>query len=83
MVVDVDDHVLELAKGSKVPQDVKGVVGALSRAVPNELFDPSEHAVDTTYLDGDLRIVRMTGPKFEGVRDIFIREGSMEINPEA
>ncbi|KAG7365295.1 plastid lipid-associated PAP/fibrillin family protein [Nitzschia inconspicua] len=81
MVVDLDDHVLELAKGSAVPKDVQGLVGLLHRAIPKELFDPNDHAMDTTYLDGDLRIVRMTGPRLEGVRDIFIRRGSMEINP--
>jgi hypothetical protein len=53
----------------------------LHRAMPKEMFDPNDHAMDTTYLDGDLRIVRLTGPKFEGVRDIFMRRGSMEINP--
>jgi hypothetical protein len=81
MVIDLDDHVLELAKGSVVPKDVEGLVGLLHRAIPKEMFDPSDHAMDTTYLDGDLRIVRMTGARLEGVRDIFIRRGSMEINP--
>jgi hypothetical protein len=81
MVVDLDDHVLELAKGSAVPNDVEKLVGLLHRTIPKELFDPNDHAIDTTYLDGDLRIVRMTGPRLEGVRDIFIRRGSMEINP--
>lgn len=81
MVVDLDDHVLQLAKGSAVPKDVQGLVGLLHRAIPKELFDPNDHAMDTTYLDGDLRIVRLTGPRLEGVRDIFIRRGSMEINP--
>lgn len=83
MVIDVDEHVMELARGSKLPENVPAVVGTLSRVMPAEMFDPSEHAMDTTYLDGDLRIVRMTGPKFEGNRDIFIRQGSMEINPES
>jgi len=81
MVVDLDDHVLELAKGSKVPKDIESLVGLLHRAIPKEMFDPNEHAMDTTYLDGDLRIVRMTGPRLEGVRDIFIRRGSMDVNP--
>jgi hypothetical protein len=81
MVVNLEDHVLQPSKGSKIPQDVPALVGLLCRALPKELFDPSEHAMDTTYLDGDLRIVRMTGPRFEGVRDIFMRRGSMEINP--
>ena len=83
MVTDLDDHVLNLAKGSKVPKDVPALVGMLHRAMPKELFDPSEHAMDTTYLDGDLRIVRMAGPRLEGVRDIYIRKGSIEINPSA
>ena len=81
MLVTLDDHVLALAKGSAVPQDFQSLVGLLHRAIPTELFDPSEHAIDTTYLDGDLRIVRMTGPRFEAERDIFIRRGSIEISP--
>jgi hypothetical protein len=81
MVMELEDHVLSPARGSKLPQDVPALVGLLHRIMPKELFDPNDHAMDTTYLDGDTRIVRMTGPKFEGVRDIFIRRGRMEINP--
>jgi hypothetical protein len=81
MIMNLEDHVLQLGKGSVVPKDVEGLIGLLHRAMPKQLFDPNDHAMDTTYLDGDLRIVRMTGPRFEGVRDIFIRRGSMEINP--
>ncbi|VEU40838.1 unnamed protein product [Pseudo-nitzschia multistriata] len=81
MVMELNDHVIELSKGSKVPKDPEKLVGMLYRAIPTELFDPNDHAMDTTYLDGDLRIVRMAGPKFESVRDIFIRRGSIEINP--
>jgi hypothetical protein len=83
MVMDLEDHLLEPTRGSKIPKDVPALVGLLHRAMPKELFDPKDHAMDTTYLDGDLRIVRMTGPNYEGVRDIFIRRGSMEINPTA
>lgn len=83
MLVDLQDHVLDLAKGSSLPSDVPKLVGLLHRAMPKELFDASEHAVDTTYLDGNLRIVRLTGPRLEGVRDIFIRRGALDINPEA
>jgi hypothetical protein len=81
MVLDLNDHVINLGKGSVVPKDVERLVALLYNAIPTELFDPNDHAMDTTYLDGDLRIVRMAGPKFEAVRDIFIRRGSMEINP--
>lgn len=81
MVLDLNDHAINLGRGSAIPKDVEKLVGLLYRAIPTELFDPNEHAMDTTYLDGDLRIVRMTGPKFEAVRGIFIRRGSMQINP--
>lgn len=83
MLMELDDHKIELARGSTVPQDVPALVGKIHSCMPKELFDPNDHAVDTTYLDGDLRIVRLAGPKFEAVRDIFIRVGSMEINPVA
>ena len=83
MIMELKDHVIKILPGSTVPQDVQALVGLLHRAMPTELFDPNEHAMDATYLDGDLRIVRMTGPSFEGVRNIFIRSGSMEINPVA
>lgn len=73
MEMDLEDHVLKLATGSIVPKDVQSLVGLLHQSMPKELFDPNDHGIDTTYLDGDLRIVRMTGPRFEGVRDIFIR----------
>lgn len=82
MIMELQDHLLKPARGSKIPSDVPALVGLLHRAMPTELFDPNDHAMDTTYLDGDLRIVRMTGPQFEGVRDIFIRRGSIEISPQ-
>lgn len=81
MAVDLDDHKLILAKGSSIPSDVPEVVGQLHRAIPKELFDPNGHAMDTTYLDEDLRIVRLMGSKYEGVRNIFMRKGSLEIKP--
>jgi DNA-directed RNA polymerase subunit F len=78
-----EDHDLavNLAKGSSVPQDVEGLVGLIHRAMPSEMFDPSGLAMDTTFLDPDLRIVRFTGSRHEGVRNIFIRKGAIEINP--
>lgn len=81
MVMNLDENVLRLEKGSAVPKDVENLMALIHRAMPKEMFDPNDHAMDTTYLDADLRIVRMSGSKFEGVRDIFIRRGSMEINP--
>jgi hypothetical protein len=84
MVLDLEEHLLEPANGSKIPSDIPALVGLLHRAMPKELFDPTDHAIDTTYLDFDLRIVRYTGPRLEGVRDIFIRRGGLfEPNPIA
>jgi len=83
MIMDLDEHILQPARGSKIPSNFQGLVGLLHRSMPKELFDPSEHAMDTTYLDADLRIVRYTGPRFEGTRDIFIRASALEIDPTA
>ena len=81
MVVDLDGHELRPAKGSGIPSDVPAMVALMQRAIPKEMFDPNNHAIDTTYLDAELRIARLTGPRFEGVRNIFFRKGQLEINP--
>lgn len=81
MVVELNDHEIRPTTGTKIPKDVPGLVGLLHRALPKEIFDPNGHAMDTTYLDADLRIVRLTGAKHEGVRNIFMRKGSLEISP--
>ena len=83
MVLDLEDHVLKPSRGSKIPSDVPGLVGRLHRSMPKELFDPQDHAMDTTYLDADLRIARMTGARLEGVRDIFVRQGSLDVAPSS
>lgn len=72
--IEEEDSVLSLSKGSNVPSDIPKLVGLLARHMPRELFDPKDHIMDTTYLDGDLRLVRYSGPKHEAVRDIFIRK---------
>ena len=71
----LDHHVLRPAPPSTIPNDVPALVGLLHRSMPKSLFDPRDHAMDTTYCDADLRIVRYTGPRLEGVRDIFQRRG--------
>ncbi len=78
-----DDHdlTIQLAKGSAVPNDTQELVGLIHRAMPTEMFDSSNLAMDTTYLDTDIRIVRFTGSRHEGVRNIFMRKGLIEINP--
>lgn len=78
-----EDHdlAINLGKGSKVPSDMQALVGLIHRAMPTEMFDASNLALDTTYLDTDIRIVRFTGSRHEGVRNIFMRKGALELNP--
>ena len=79
MVLELQGHTLQPHKQQSTttipiqPSEVPALVGQLHQELPKELFDPTEHQMDTTYLDGDLKIVRYTGPQFEGVRDIFVR----------
>lgn len=81
MSVTLNDHELRPNWGSTIPIDIPKLVGYLHHAIPDELFDPNYHSLDTTYLDANLRFVRLTGPKNEGARNIFIRKGSLEISP--
>lgn len=37
-----------LLPDEKMPSDPEGLVGLLQRAMPRELFDPNEHALETT-----------------------------------
>ena len=78
-----DDHdlTINLLKGNP-PKDTEALVGLLHRAMPTEMFDPSGLDMDTTYLDTDLKIVRFTGARHEGVRNIFVRKGSFQLDPD-
>jgi PAP_fibrillin len=81
MTMQLRDHKIELLPGSKVPQDLQALVGLIHRSIPAEMFDPSNHSMDTTYMDAEFRIVRMTGATHEGVRNIFMRSSGFAINP--
>lgn len=62
MEMEVLDHEINLSKGSKVPDmdDIPTLVGMIHNAMPSELFDLGGMGMDTTFLDGNLRIVRLT-----------------------
>jgi hypothetical protein len=82
VALNLSSHVLRLGPGSAVPSNVPELVAYVRRSMPLELFDPSHHAMDTTYLDATVRIVRYTGsPRLEGVRDIFVRVAPSERVP--
>ena len=72
---------VNLRKGSKIPSDKKKMAALIQRAIPDEMFDSSNLALDTTYVDTDLRIIRYTGERHEAVRNIFIRKGKINIDP--
>ncbi|CBJ31791.1 conserved unknown protein [Ectocarpus siliculosus] len=59
-----------------MPRDPQELVRVLRRAMPYELFDPDDHAMETTFLDDTLRIVKHRGPKFEGLVNIFARRAT-------
>lgn len=46
----MNTHLLKhrLIPDGKVPSDPEGLVRILQRAIPHELFDPDEHAMETT-----------------------------------
>jgi hypothetical protein len=68
------ERILQLAPGSSVPHNISQLVSDLQRSMAKELLDLHNHAMDTTYLDTQLRIVRYTGPRYESVRNIWIRK---------
>lgn len=103
MQMTLKNHAMQLNKGSKKPDmnNLPTLVGMIQNAMPSELFDPNGLGLDTTFLDGNLRIVRITAnlnensentdietvnealkkQKYDGVRNIFIRKGSVKLRP--
>lgn len=82
MQVSLNDHIIELGKGSKahksVVNDVPNLLRLIHKAMPTELFDPNYLGMDTTYLDSDFRIVRFTtmgNDKLEGIQ--FDEDGNL------
>lgn len=79
MKIALGAHTVNEIKGEIKPDNdvVQTLFSMLMRALPFELFDPNDLFLDTTYVDGDIRIVRHSGKlKLEGVRNIFVRTGS-------
>ena len=72
------DLSLSISKGSKSPNDPQTLIAWIRKFMPSEMFDPTHLALDTTFVDPDLRIVRFTGSKlYEGVRHVYIRRESL------
>jgi PAP_fibrillin len=81
--------VLKLTPGSSLPSNVPALVQWLHRAIPSTLWlwSPlpevnmsASTAMDVTYMDADLRIVRTTGhARWEGARDIFARVSQIDM----
>jgi len=59
--------------GKKIPEDFQMFFKLLQRNIPLEIFDPDKTSMETTYLDGDLRINNICGERFQNVRNIFSR----------
>lgn len=62
--------------------DMQEMVAELQRALPPEIFDPSGIA-DHTVLAPHVRVSRFVGPRLAGVRDVFVRSGTIVADPFA
>jgi len=72
------DLSLSISKGSKSPKDPQMLVAWIRKVLPTEMFDPSNLALDTTFLDPDLRIIRFAGStQYEGLRHVYIRRETL------
>jgi hypothetical protein len=72
------DLSLSISKGSNHPKDPQTLVAWIRKVMPTELFDPSTLAMDTTFVDPDIRIVRWTGsPLYEGIRHVYVRRETL------
>ena len=74
----LDDMSLDIDKDNTFPRDPQALVGVIANAIPKEMSDPNEDGMDTTYMDLELCIVRLTVPKFKGTRIVFIRKGCVQ-----
>ena len=79
LITKLEEHVLDNKTKGRVPSGevVNEIVSGLIDEMSIELFDPHNLSCDTTYVDGDIRIVRYTAGDgrntSEGVRNIFLR----------
>ena len=71
--ISLDEHVL-MPLGDKLPEDPQELVMSMQRTVPFDFFDPDEATFSITYLDPELKIVRVAGKKFVGVVNLFIKK---------
>lgn len=76
MILMLDEHVL--TPEGPVPDDVEGLIMSLQRSVPFESFDPNESVQQITYLDTELRIMRISdggaSGRFANIKNVFVRE---------
>jgi hypothetical protein len=72
MYIQLREHIL--APVGELPQDIEGLVMDLQRSIPFESFDPAESYHATTYMDTDLRVVRINGDRFRSIINIFTKK---------
>lgn len=71
MSVALEEHRLH---ADMSPDHAESLIMAIQRTVPIELFDPDECSIETTYVDPQIRIVRVTVPRlFAPVINIYSR----------
>jgi hypothetical protein len=80
MQMKLENHAMKLAKGSRLPsgEEVQQIVGMIHNSMPTELFDPNGLGMDTTFLDTNLRIVRLTANIAEENGVLIMEDGETE-----
>lgn len=80
MKMKLENHAIKLGKGSRLPSgdEVQKIVGMIHNTMPKELFDPNGLGMDTTFLDANLRIVRLTANIAEENGVLIMEDGETE-----
>lgn len=80
MQMKLENHAIKLAKGSRLPSgdEVQTIVGMIHNTMPKELFDPNGLGMDTTFLDTNVRIVRLTANIAEEDGVLIMEDGETE-----
>lgn len=70
IALELQEHVL---MPDKLPRDPEALIMGLQRTVPFNFFDPHESIMSHSYVDPEIRIARVTGAKFVGIFNVFVR----------
>ncbi|CAM9201080.1 unnamed protein product [Choristocarpus tenellus] len=74
MLVEVTGHRL---LPEKMPDDPQDLVMQLQQGMPPEVFAPNKNGFATIYLDADIRIILVDGPRYQKKVNVFVRDSAV------